>query len=93
MSLGDIVLIESKRKEIRNLVNNVVLVPSFQNQSFKQIIGQTSEYIAANNVLDNHEITFCTNCFNSSWKCWRAAILSWYDFSSHVEWCAYLFFE
>ena len=32
MSLGDIVLIESKRKEIRNLVNNVVSVPSFQNQ-------------------------------------------------------------
>lgn len=64
MSLGDIVLIESKSKEIRNLVNNVVSV-----QVFKISIGQTAEYIAANNILDNHEITFCTNCFNSSWKC------------------------
>jgi len=59
---GDSALIDSQRKEIRNLVNSVVTVPSFQNRVFTQVIDKETEYVDSNNVLSNYSVDSCTNC-------------------------------
>ena len=59
---GDINLVESHRSELRNIVNSVMTVPSFQNQTFEQVIGQSAEYIDTNNSIKDYEISSCVNC-------------------------------
>ena len=59
---GDSALIDSQRKEIRDLVNSVVTVPSFQNRVFTQVINEEVEYVDTNNVLSNYSVDSCTNC-------------------------------
>jgi len=59
---GDSALIESQRSEIRNLVNGVITVPSFQNRVFTQVINQEVEYEDTNKVLSNYSVESCTNC-------------------------------
>jgi len=59
---GDSALIDSQRNEIRNLVNSVVTVPSFQNRVFTQVIGKETEYEDTNKVLSNYSVDSCTNC-------------------------------
>lgn len=59
---GDTSIIESNRAELRNLVNNVLTLPSFQGRELKQVIGQTIEYTDTNNVLNQYQVANCTDC-------------------------------
>ena len=59
---GDSALIESERSEIRNLVNSVTTLPSFQNGTYTQVVGKAAEYTDSNNVISNYSISGCTNC-------------------------------
>ena len=59
---GDSALIESERSEIRNLVNGVTTLPSFQNGTYTQVVGKAAEYTDSNNVIGNYSVSGCTNC-------------------------------
>ena len=59
---GDSALIDSQRAEIRNLVNGITTLPSFQNGNYTQVVGKSVEYTDANNVINNYSVSGCTNC-------------------------------
>lgn len=62
ITYGDSNLINSQRNEIRNLVNRVTTLPSFQNRTYTQVIGDKVEYVDTNNAISNYSVTSCTNC-------------------------------
>ena len=59
---GDSALIDSQRTEIRNLVNGITTLPSFQNGNYTQVVGKSIEYTDTNNVINYYSVSGCTNC-------------------------------
>ncbi len=59
---GDSKLVENNINEIRNLVNGINLLPSFNLSTKNQVVDSTVEYIDSNNVINQYVVSSCENC-------------------------------